>query len=861
MGVVYKADDTKLDRKVALKFLAPHLLENEESRRRFAREAKAAAALDHPNICTVYEIDEVDGRMFIAMAFIDGPGLNEKIETSPLKLKDALDIAIQAGQGLDEAHQKGIVHRDIKPANIMLVERGRSQTQVKITDFGLAQLAGSSKITRDNSTLGTVAYMSPEQTQGEKVDHGTDIWALGVVLYEMISGQLPFRGEYDAAVMYSILNEAPEPITALRTGVPIELDRVIDKALGKSPERRYQHIDEMLADMRTLRDGLESAQTKPTPIPAKPPPANRRAVYAGLAALVAVLILVGTYWSGSFGSAEQPAQATLQTVPLTSYPGLERQPALSPDGNQVAFVWNGENQDNDDIYVQLVGAGRPLRLTTDPAADTSPAWSPDGRYIAFLRPSPSGRDVMMVPALGGGERKLGESEIASARLGLAGLSWAPDGSYLAILDGRGSYAGSLSLLSTATGEKQSFPLPPPGANTPAISPNGQVLAVRVGIVTGHVAAANLPSGEDDEIELRPLTFDVAFIRGLDWTADSRYIVFSSNRAGSQNLWKVAVSGGEPERLSLGSGSAFNPSIARQGKRLVFEERVFDANIWRTPGPNWGRHSADKSESKPRAFLASTRSDGSPHFSPDGEKIVFASDRSAMRDIWISDSDGTNPVQLTSLGSFLADSPQWSPDSRQIAFDLTLGANEVSLHVVSAGGGAPRRLTSGLYRDIRSSWSRDGRWIYFGSNRAEGSGEYQVWKVPSTGGDPVQVTKNGGREPYESSDGKFVYYSKSSGITGIWRVPADGGDEVQALDHGQQGRWALLDNGIVFVDDTQTSIQFFDFATKEISTVTTLPEGTRLSSPKQMTVSPDGKWILYVNRDHMQSDIMLVENFE
>ncbi len=561
-----------------------------------------------------------------------------------LKLKDALDIAIQAGQGLDEAHQKAIVHRDIKPANIMLVERGRSQTQVKITDFGLAQLAGSSKITRDNSTLGTVAYMSPEQTQGEKVDHGTDIWALGVVLYEMISGRLPFRGEYDAAVMFSILNEAPEPLTGLRTGVPIELDRVIDKALGKSPGRRYQHIDEMLADLRSLRDGLESAQTKPAPVPAKPPPANRRAVYAGLAALAAVLILVGAYLSGFFGSVEQPVQTTLQTIPLTSYPGLERLPVLSPDGNQVAFVWNGENQDNDDIYVQLVGAGRPLRLTTDPAVDTSPAWSPDGRYIAFLRASSSGANVMMVPALGGAERKLGQSEILNTGAGSLGqkLSWSPDGSYLAISVGLGENAGSLSLLSIETGKKESLSLPPPGAMDAAISPDGRFLAVWVGIATGHVAAANLPSGEDDEIELRQLTFDVASIRGLDWTADSRYIVFSSNRAGSQNLWKVAVSGGEPERLSLGSGSAFNPSIARQGKRLVFEERVFDANIWRTPGPNWGQHSADKSESKPRAFLASTRSDGSPHFSPDGENMMFASDRSAMRDIWISDSDGTNP---------------------------------------------------------------------------------------------------------------------------------------------------------------------------------------------------------------------------
>ena len=296
------------------------LLENEESRRRFAREAKAAAALDHPNICTVYEIDEVEGRMFIAMAFIDGPGLNEKIETSPLKLKDALDIAIQAGQGLDEAHQKAIVHRDIKPANIMLVERGRSQTQVKITDFGLAQFAGSSKITRDNSTLGTVAYMSPEQTQGEKVDHGTDIWALGVVLYEMISGRLPFRGEYDAAVMFSILNEAPEPLTGLRTGVPIELDRVIDKALGKSPGRRLpaHRRDAGGLALPTRRAGIGTDETRTSSGQASPCQSTRclcRSRGARSRADIGWRLFIGFLWFCGAASPDYPADDSPNELP------------------------------------------------------------------------------------------------------------------------------------------------------------------------------------------------------------------------------------------------------------------------------------------------------------------------------------------------------------------------------------------------------------------------------------------------------------------------------------------------------------------------------------------------------------------
>ena len=236
MGVVYKAEDTKLDRPVALKFLAPHLLRNEEARKRFEREAKAAAALNHPNVCTVHEIAEADGRTFIAMAFLEGESLDKKIETGPLKLRDALDIAGQTAKGLQAAHGNKIVHRDIKPANLMIGKDGH----VTIMDFGLALLTEGSKLTKLDTTLGTVTYMSPEQTYGMELDHRTDVWALGVVLYEMVTGRQPFEGHYDKAVMYSITNEEPEPMTALRTGVPMELELLVNKCLAKEADRRYR---------------------------------------------------------------------------------------------------------------------------------------------------------------------------------------------------------------------------------------------------------------------------------------------------------------------------------------------------------------------------------------------------------------------------------------------------------------------------------------------------------------------------------------------------------------------------------------------------------------------------------------------
>jgi serine/threonine protein kinase/tetratricopeptide (TPR) repeat protein len=259
MGVVYKAADTKLKRSVALKFLPPEMTRDVEAKNRFVQEAQAASALEHSNICNIHEIDETeDGQLFICMACYEGETLKERIERGPLKLEEAVDVAIQVAHGLMKAHGQGIVHRDIKPANVFITTEG----QAKIMDFGVAKLSGRAGMTKTGMIAGTIAYMSPEQVRGEDVDHRSDIWSLGVVLHEMVTGQTAFKGEYEQAVVYSILNEDPEPISTLRVDVPMELERTVRKATAKSLDERYQHVEDVLVDLRALRKELESGKAE-----------------------------------------------------------------------------------------------------------------------------------------------------------------------------------------------------------------------------------------------------------------------------------------------------------------------------------------------------------------------------------------------------------------------------------------------------------------------------------------------------------------------------------------------------------------------------------------------------------------------
>ncbi|MCW5982505.1 MAG: PD40 domain-containing protein [Bryobacteraceae bacterium] len=844
-AVVYQAEDTRLHRKVALKFLRREAIENPELKARFLREAEAAAALDHPNICTVYQIDEANGRTFLAMAYIDGPSLKDKIRDRPLKLTDALDIAIQIGEGLQAAHENGIVHRDIKSGNVMLTSHG----QAKIVDFGLAHLAGAAKITRTGSVAGTPAYMSPEQVRGEEADHRTDIWALGVVLYEMVTGRLPFGDEAAQSVALAIQNREPDLPTALRSGAPVELDRIAGKALAKRVHERYQHVEDLLVDLRSLKRKLESGWQ-----PVAPKRANRARWYVAGGALAAALAAA---WIGYWTPWTRPEEVPLAPVPLTAYPGFESGPSFSPDGNEVAFSWNGEDGSNYDIYRKSIGPGAPLRLTSHPASDSLPRWSPDGQRIAFRRELGGGTEgIFLIPALGGVEQQL--MEVRGQLVFRVRHAWSPDGKWLLTSDGTPPQEPYyLVLLSVATREKRRLTDPPQDSGCgdfgASFSPDGRSIVFcrgRTSLILSDVYTLALTEQLTPWGEPKRLAHDATVKQDPIWTPDGRDILFVSGSTISysltRRLWRISASGAaEAKPLPAIGPGVSTPAISSQRQRLAYSQTISNVDIWRIEisGP-------EKNAGPPKRLLASTRIDEQGRWSPDGRRIAFLSDRSGNPEIWLADRDGSNAWQLTSSGGQHVGWPSWSPDGHSLAFD-SAAAGQRDIHVLSANGGVPRRLTEHPADDAVPCWSHDGKWIYFTSNR---TGKYQIWKIPAAGGEAIRVTKNGGLVPFESSDGQFVFYTIGVSNTSLWKVPAGGGEETRVLEAISMNV-EVAREGLYFVRTQGHSIEFLDFRTGQIRTIFSADKP--IGDP---SVSPDGHSIMFKQEDARSSDLMLVENF-
>ncbi len=893
MGVVYRAEDTKLHREVALKFLPEEFTRDRQALERFHREAYAASALNHPNICTIHDIDEHAGQPFIVMELLKGRTLKDWLaepravagSREPLSAETVLDLTMQIADALEAAHSQGIIHRDIKPANVMVTERG----QAKIMDFGLAKLAHegtpeaaavstqntatrspvktssslaslSASLSRAGLSMGTPAYMSPEQVVGKDLDQRTDLFSLGLVLYEMATGRRAFEAETPEAVAERILIHIPPLPSRVNHAWPPAFDEIIRKLLEKDRELRYQTIAEMRVDLARLRRDMESG-------PGSTRPELRHLIkgrsfpykWEAFAALMILAVgLVGVVWSWVHRSGSAPT-APMTAAPLTSYGGRENMPSFSPDGSQVTFSWNGEKEDNFDIYVKLIGAETPLRLTTNPADDFSPAWSPDGRRIAFLRALADAKAaVILISPIGGPERIVTEIYLDQNNVEGPYLAWSPDSRWLAIAGfEKPDEVMGLFLYSVENGGKRRLTSPPDngkGDGCPAFSPDGRTLAFFRWASWWSSDLYLLELSKDFQLMGEPKQLTFGNWRGASpaWTTDGKDLIFSALSGGESSLWRVAASGAsKPQRLPFGENGSY-PAISRRENRLTYTQSFTDSNIWRAEIPAPGEKAKP-----PERLISSTRNEYFPEYSPDGKKVAFVSMRSGSQEIWVCDADGSNAVKLTSSGGPSVGRPRWSPDGRQLAFTATIEGHK-EVYVLNASGGAPQRLTSNSSGSANPSWSSDGRWIYFDTQIQR----VEIRKVPVSGGPAALVTDQCGWGPVESPDGQFIYSAQpSADHPALLRFPAKGGACEQVLDSSKDGiSYSVARDGIYFVPKREPksgdSIQFLNTTTRNIRRIATIEKPVDFG----LTVSPDRRWILYTQADQAGSDLMLVEDF-
>jgi eukaryotic-like serine/threonine-protein kinase len=860
MGEVYRARDLRLGREVAIKVLPADRLADENRRQRFVQEAQAASALNHPHIVTIHEIESEGDVDFIVMEYVRGRSLDALIPRNGMRLGELLRVAIPVAEALAAAHARGIVHRDLKPANVMVGTDGA----VKVLDFGLAKLVGpetgpdgstvtfaaDAGLSSPGTVAGTAAYMAPEQATGAPVDARSDIFSFGAMLYEMATGARAFAGASTADTLATVIRAQPKPPTAIVPSLPRELERLILRCLRKEPDRRYQTIRDVSLELQEIKEESDSG----TLAPAAPAPLarRRRGRLVAIGGAVVLVAAVAGFWvlRRMPGTSAPP----MSLASLTTLPGLESHPTFSPDGDQVAFAWNGEKQDNWDIYLKLVGSSEVRRLTTDADRDDVPTWSPDSREIAFLRGIEGGQSVFTVSPVTGTERKL----TSAASEHLVGLTWSHDGRWLATSRTDERQAGGLYLLPSEGGGFRTFmrATPPEYFGALAFSRDGRQLAygactatVRCHVKVVDVGADLGPTGPPRTLTRQPGLEP----SGITWSRDGQSIVYSSD----SRLWRVPADGsGAPERLDLAGIGAEEPVVAPDRDRLAFaqERTVLSA------------HPLDTTFTS-LPVLASSAWDWDAQFSPDGHRLAFASTRAGEgAQIWTARADGSDARQLVKGSGTYQGGPAWSPDGRQIAFDFRHDDGSWSIFVVDADGGAPRQLTSDRGDENLPMWSRDGRWVYYTSDQKAGR---NVWRIPAGGGRPQQITTSGSR--YRSAlspDGTDVYFQPQTGGPAtllaapapLLAVPAAGGSiSRQVLPCAAD--FATNAHGVYYVEcggNTVHQIHFIEAATARDRVIgRTEFLNTELTST--LVVSPDGKTVLVPRQTHT-ADLMLIENF-
>jgi Tol biopolymer transport system component len=865
MGEVYRARDLRLGREVAIKVLPAERMADADRRRRFVQEARAASALNHPNIVTIHEIGSVDGIDFIVMEYVRGKTLDLVIPAQGMRLPQVLRIAIPMADALARAHAAGIVHRDVKPSNVAVSDEG----VVKVLDFGLAKLAAEPKdtgpkdetqtedgghdaLSRPGARAGTVGYMSPEQATGGEVDARSDVFSFGTVLYEMVTGRRAFAGGSGPETQAALVSDEPRAPSEVVAGVPKELDRLILRCLKKERNRRYQNMLDVKVELQEIKEESESGTAGPRSVPSR----RRWWLAAGVALAVALALAVAA-WRVAVPKATLPPPWVVQ---LTSMRGFARNPTFSPDGEQLAFAWRGEKQDNWDVYVKLVDAPEVRRLTTDGASDVSPSWSPDGRQIAYLRlpadqaPSePGPATIHLVSPLGGSDRRLSDFPTAASWYGVLAASWTPDSRWLAVTRFESTskaHLGGIFLVPVQGGDPRALTSPKaPGENhaNASFSPDGRHLAYlsclawfQCHLEVADVGPDFVPSGSPRGLITRALCLPAH----PSWTRDGRFIIYSS--CADDMLWRIAIAGDHPaERIEVAGFHAIWPTTAASRDRVAFQHELLGASdVYRFEG---GR--------PPQPVLASSMADCCSSLSPDGRRVVFASTRSSEGAIWVADADFSNAVPLTT--GLAGGMPRWSPDGLRIVFDARDNDGHYHIWTVEAEGGSPRQLTKGPGDENRPSWSRDGRYVYFAATRRGGS---DVVRIAATGGAEEPITHNGGQLPIESIDGRTLYFKRGD-LTAVeaplFALPLGGGPERQLVECVRE--FDVGNGGIYHLgcaeDSAGRSLYLLDPVTGASRLLAKLERATG-----SLTVSRDGKTILYPRLKDDSSDLMMIENF-